>query len=59
MSQNENDPTQDPQATTGQAQPETGIDQDPSKNTAPPSNPPTDHEAVEKGKEKLDSVVNW
>ena len=55
----QNDTTQDPQSNPGQTQPETGIEQDPSTNTAPPSNPPTDRDAVEKGKEKLDSIVNW
>ncbi|HEX8104568.1 MAG TPA: hypothetical protein VF533_18265 [Solirubrobacteraceae bacterium] len=59
MSQNPNDPTQDAQVTTDQTQPETGVDQDPSQNTAPPSNPPVDQEALEKGKENLDSVVSW
>ncbi len=59
MTQNENDPTQDPQVTTGQTQPESGVDQDPATNTAPPSNPPVDRDAVEQGKEKLDSIVNW
>ncbi len=43
----------------GQAQPETGISQDPATNTAPPSNPEVDDKAVEQGKEKLDSIVNW
>jgi hypothetical protein len=43
----------------GQAQPETGISQDPSTNTAPPSNPEVDDKAVEQGKDKLDSIVNW
>ena len=32
---------------------------DPATNTAPPSNPETDGEAVDKGKEKLDQVVSW
>ena len=59
MNQNEHTPEQDATETQGQARPETGIDQDPSQNTSPPSNPETDHEAVEKGKENLNSVVNW
>jgi len=58
MAPNEHDPhTGEP--TEGQARPETGVEQDPSKNTTPPSNPPADAEAVEKGKENLDSVVSW
>ena len=32
---------------------------DPAHNTAPPSNPEVDREAVEQGKEKLDRIVNW
>ncbi len=49
----------DPKPEETQAQPETGIDRDPSANTAPPSNPPIDHEALEKGKENINSVVSW
>ena len=59
MSQNQPDPTQPDTDTTGQAQPETGVDQDPSKNTSPPSNPAVDQNALDKGKENLDSVVSW
>ena len=29
------------------------------ENTAPPSNPEVEQEAVEQGKEKLDRIVNW
>ena len=58
MSQNQPDSTQaDP--TAGPEQPGTGIDADPSRNTAPPSNPPVDADAVAQGKEKLESIVNW
>ena len=49
----------DPKLEETQAQPETGIDQEPSKNTAPPSNPPIDQEALDKGKENINSVVSW
>ncbi len=49
----------DPKLEESQARPEAGIDQDPSKNTAPPSNPPIDEEALEKGKENINSVVSW
>jgi len=53
MSENENLQQHD------QRRPETGIDQDPSKNTAPPSNPPVEEDALEAGKEKLGRIVNW
>lgn len=55
MDDNEHDPK--PQA--AHDRPETRVHQDPSTNTSPPSNPPIDGEALEKGKEKLNSVVNW
>ena len=42
-----------------QSRPETGIDVDPSENTTPRSNPPVDRAEVEKGKEKLEGIVNW
>jgi hypothetical protein len=32
-------------------------DQDPKQNPAPPANPPTDDEAVEKGQEQIEKVV--
>ena len=38
---------------------ETAARVDPATNTAPPSNPGTDQDAVELGKEKLDQIVNW
>lgn len=55
MDDNQHDPKPEPT----QAQPETGIHHDPSTNTAPPSNPPIDEEALEKGKENLNRVVSW
>jgi len=42
-----------------QSRPETGITQDPSENTTPPSNPPVDERAVAEGEEKLGAIVNW
>lgn len=59
MNQNEQDPTTPGTPAEGQARPETGIDQDPSQNTSPPSNPPVDQEALDKGKENINSVVSW
>jgi len=55
MTQNERTPEPDDE----QKQPETGVNQDPATNTAPPSNPEMDREAVEEGKETLERVVNW
>ena len=57
MTQHEQDPAQDD--TRAQSRPQDGVAQDPSTNTSPPSNPEVDREALEKGKEKLDSVVSW
>jgi hypothetical protein len=31
--------------------------QDPTQNPAPPANPETDHEAVEKGRENIERIV--
>ena len=42
-----------------QSDPASGIDRDPATNTTPRSNPPVDEDAVKKGEEKLDSIVNW
>ena len=59
MTPNEQDPTTSATPAEGQARPETGINQDPSTNTSPPSNPAIDEEALEKGKENINSVVSW
>jgi hypothetical protein len=34
-------------------------DEGPGSKTAPPSNPEADSDDTEKGKDKLDSIVNW
>ena len=59
MTNPENDPKLETNEGNDQSNPESGIDQDPATNTAPPSNPPVDQDALEKGKEKLDGVVSW
>jgi hypothetical protein len=51
--------TEDDTTPAPDAAPDAPERRNPAENTAPPSNPEVEQDALEQGKEKLDRIVNW